>query len=188
MKVSSESSRIYLSITKALFGGKQMWDTVRTWLLWALILGIGSAIASVLLYVLAFANLKRLLFIGKLRTFLRDIPDDAPLMCDDGEVSATFRQPGQASEEHVKLYSGGITWKGGSRLASKVKRAAARQYPLRLALFILVFMPLLLGSLYLGIMWDWRMLGIVLLLVFHQFFPFYVFVHPLVADLFEGVK
>lgn len=165
-----------------------MVDTIIRWVVVAVILAIGSAALSLLLYVLTFANLKRLLFIRKLGAHLRDVPDDVPLVCQDNKVYATLRKPGAASEDRLELYSGGITWKGGSKLAGMVKRTIRRQYPLRLGLFLLLFVPLVLGSIYLSFAWDWRALSIVALLILHQFWPFHVFAHPLLVDLFEGVR
>ncbi|MDT7786321.1 MAG: hypothetical protein QOF58_4740 [Pseudonocardiales bacterium] len=153
------------------------------WLLAALILAVASVVINIVLHLLKIGNLQTVLFLRKLLTLLRGIPDDVLLSCRGKDVTALVFDTTNNREKTVPLYAGVLTWKGSPRLVSRVRRGARRQLGVRAAFFGLLFVPLFAGGVYLGLVVDWKLLLVPAVLVFHQFVPFYIFDHPMLSGL-----
>lgn len=156
------------------------------WLIAAAVLGVASLVINGVLILLKVGNVKTLRFLTQLRRVLRDVPDDVLLSCSGRDVALIHFDIANKTEKAIPMYTGVVTWKGGPRVASKIKRQVRRQLTLRSLPFLLVFTPLLLGSVFITAFYDWRTAPLVGLLVFHQFVPFYIWDYPGLSGLFEG--
>ncbi|MBS2966807.1 hypothetical protein KGA66_27470 [Actinocrinis puniceicyclus] len=150
-------------------------------------LGLFSLILNFLLIILKFGNIRSVLFVRKVVVLLRGVPDGMALTCTDKKVSALSFDSKANAQKVVPLYTGVLTWRGGPRLALRVRKSAKRQFLLRSTIFGLVFVPLILVGLWLTLFVSWKIGGsIVVLLAFHQWMPFYIWDYPAVSSLLHG--
>lgn len=156
------------------------------WIIAAVALGVGSLILNLILLVLKVGNLKSALFIRKVVALLKELPGEMLLSCSSRQVAALTFDGSQNRERSVPLYTGIITWRGGPRPASRVLSRANWQLKVRSAIFLLLFLPALLLSLWATLFVDWRFVGIPVLLIVHQFFPFYLWEYPAFSSMLHG--
>src|SRR5690242_993144 len=119
-----------------------------TWLEVAVVLALVSAVANLVLYLFAVGSLRKIFFMRRLTRVLADIPAAMPLHCEKKQVAATVLDQSTRRERAVPIYTGGITWSGGSRLAGRVRHQAKRQLVVRGLVFAVVFMPLFCAGLW----------------------------------------
>jgi hypothetical protein len=163
-----------------------MLHRVLFWLLGAIALGIASLVINAILILLKMGNVKTITFLVRLRGALKEIPGDMLLSCKGRDVVLMHFDVSNKTERAIPVYTGVVTWRGGPRLARRIKGKVRRQLALRTIPLILVFMPILVLSLWAAIFVDWRASSITVLVILHQFFPFYLFEYPGFIGLFEG--
>lgn len=153
----------------------------------AVALGLFSLVLNFLLIILKFGNIQSVLFVRKLNILLRGVPDGMALSCTDKQVSALSFDSQANAQKIVPLYTGVLTWRGGPRLASRVRKSARRQFVLRSSIFGLVFVPLMLAALCLMLFVNWILGACVsVLLAVHQWMPFYIWDYPGLSNLLHG--
>jgi hypothetical protein len=121
-------------------------------LLGLLALLVVGGVLFVVTHLFAWCSLKRILFIRKLLQLLKQIPGDVLLSCENNEVSAQSVDRSTGRTTLVRLYTGGpITWKGPNRRTKDVIASASSALVKRLALWMIVALPLFLAMVYLGL-------------------------------------
>jgi hypothetical protein len=156
------------------------------WLLGIVTLGVASLVINFVLLVLKVGNIKTIFFIRKLTSALSELPGDVLLSCTAGQVSAVVFDISQSREKVVPVYSGILTWKGGPKPVSRVLARARRQLTTRSALFMAVFLPLLVLGAWVTLFVSWTGVFIIAALIFHQFTPFYIWEYPVFSSLLHG--
>ncbi|MGW7420706.1 hypothetical protein ACWGJB_11675 [Streptomyces sp. NPDC054813] len=159
---------------------------VENYLLGAVILGVASLVLNLILILLSFGNMRAILFLRKVRAILADVPGAVPLSCINGRVSAVTLNTATNREEETYIYTGVLTWSNGTRLTSRVRKQAKRQYSMRVGMFAFLFVPLTLIGIWLLLWVDVKGgLIILALLIFHQFVPFKIWMYPGLGELLE---
>lgn len=156
------------------------------WVLGVVALGIASLVLNFLLLVLKVGNVKTILFIRKLTSALGELPGEVLLACAGSQVSAVIFDSSQNREKSIPVYSGILTWKGAPRQNSRVLARARRQLAIRSTVFALVFLPLLVLGVYVTLFVNWTGISIIILLVVHQFVPFYIWEYPAFSSMLHG--
>lgn len=160
-----------------------MLHKILIWLIGLVLLGVASLIINLILVVLKVGNIKRVLFLRKVKNLLSELPSELLLACTDQKVAALTFDASSNREKAVPLYTGLLTWHGAARPVSDVLGSARRQFAVRSSVFIFVFIPLMAVSVWLTVFVDWRVIGAVILLIFHQFYPFYIWKYPAFSEL-----
>jgi hypothetical protein len=148
---------------------------VSQWLLGLLLVGVLLVLLNLVLAVSGLGNIKRIAFISELKKLLRRMPSDQLLACHNGKVEATAYDAQRHTQTSVPLWSGSLlTWSGEPRSAGAVLRRAEVQYRWRLAVLLVILVPLFIISVWYAFVVSWIGLIAAALLVVHQIFPFNV--------------
>ena len=113
------------------------------------------------------------------------MPGEMLLSCQKDKVSALVLNRGSSQEEAIPVYTGIITWSGGPRPVSSIRRRARRQLVIGVTLFTFLFLPLEGAALTLTLLFDWRTILVAGLLILHQFMPFRIWDYPGIGAMFN---
>ncbi|MEV4821252.1 hypothetical protein [Micromonospora sp. NPDC049274] len=143
-----------------------------------MLLGVVALVLNAVLLLLKFGSIRTLLFLRKLNIALRGIPGDTLLSCTGNKVSVLAYASRGGGEQLLPFYTGVLTWKGGPKLAVKLKKRAARQIAIRSVIFFVLFVPLVAGSAWLTMFRSWHAVWLLALLGIHQVWPFRIWAWP----------
>lgn len=147
-------------------------------------------VLNAVLVLIWIGSAHRIARVSELGRHLGRLPNDAILVCRD-RVVALVEPASEGQATTTEYYRGsfviwgpGLVWSDGSRLGVRVKRAARIQLRVSSALFVLVFVPALLITLWAGVTQDWKWFVLAVGMFFDQGFPVF-FLPDAVAQMLD---
>lgn len=129
-------------------GSQKGWK-VSNILSWIVYYGILFAVST----LIAYASLKKIRILSAIvRALRRDFPPLALLECRDKTVSAILADRSTGARKRIELYRGLITWSKGTKTAGEVMELAERAYSKRLAVLLLIVVPMFIACLWVACM------------------------------------
>jgi len=110
------------------------------------------AASIVILGLCSYGGFRRVHLLANVRRALEGAPESAVLVCRNRKVGLVG---GLDEEDVTPLWGGFLTWRGGPRLARRVRKMATKTFLLTLAVFVLWSLPVFAISIWVGLSIHW---------------------------------